>query len=79
MVFWDISKTFEKVWYEGLLPTINRNGTSRNLFKLLRDFLLCQKQQMALNGQHSSWDVTARVPQCSILGSLLLLFTYMIY
>ena len=51
-VFLDISKAFGKVWHEGLLVKLNRNGISRNLLKHLRDFLFCRKQRVVLNGQH---------------------------
>ena len=42
-VFLDISKAFDKVWDEGLLLKLSLNGISRNLLKLLRDFLYCHK------------------------------------
>ena len=73
-VFLDISKAFDKVWYEGLLLKLSLNGISGNLLKLLRDFLYCCKQRVLLNGQNSSWEnVNAGVPQGYILGPLLFL------
>ena len=72
----DISKAFDKLWYEGLLLKLNQNSISGNILKTLCDFLSCRKQQVVLNGQHSSWDnVIAGVPQGSILGSLLSLIS----
>ena len=35
---------------------LNQNGISGNLLKLLSDFISCQKQRVALNGQLSSGD-----------------------
>ena len=73
-VFLDISKALNKVWHEGLLFKLNQTGISGNLLKLLCDFLSCQKQQVVLNGQHSSWDnAIIGVPQGSILRPLLFL------
>ena len=63
---------FDKVWHESLLLKLNRNGISGIILKILREFLTCRKQQVILNGQHSSCDnVAAVVPQGPILGPLL--------
>ena len=67
-VFLEISKAFDKVCYENLFLKLNQNGICGNHLNILRDFLSCQKHQVALNRQHSSWDnVTAGFLQGSTL------------
>ena len=63
-VFLDISKVFDKVWHEGLILKLSRNGISGNLLYLLKDFLKYQKQRVVLNGQNPSWKgITSYVPK----------------
>ena len=54
-VFLDISKTFDKVWQQGLLYKLKKNGISGNLLETLTDFLRGRKQRVILNRQNSSW------------------------
>ena len=52
-VFLDISKAFDKVWYEGLIYKLKQNGIKGNLLVTFTNFLNDSKQRVILNGQHS--------------------------
>ena len=73
-VFLDISKSFDKVWYQGFHNKLRQNGISGELLNTLTDFLDNRTQTVILNGKYSSWaKVEAGVPEGSILGQLLFL------
>ena len=73
-VFLDISKAFDRVWHDGLLFKLEKNGVSGNLFQLIKSFLSGRFQRVLLNGQTSDWEtIQAGVPQGSILGPLFFL------
>ena len=70
-VYLDISKAFDRVWHDGLVHKLERCGVSGQLLSLSRSFLKDRKQQTVLNGKSSVWgDISAGVPQGSILGPL---------
>ena len=54
-VFLDISKPFDKVWHNGLLYKLARNGINGGLLKLIGSFLSDRFQGVVLNGQTSKW------------------------
>ena len=54
-VFLNISKAFDKVWYDGLIYELKENGASGDLLNLISDFLDARKQRVVLNGEYSSW------------------------
>ena len=73
-VFLDISKAFDRVWYDGFLFKLKQTGVSGNLLRLIKIFLSDIVQRVTLNGKTSDWECTqAGVPQGSILGSLFFL------
>ena len=73
-VFLDLSKSFERVWHEGLLYKLECNGISGGLLNLIRNFLANRKQRVILNDKSSEWvKITAGIPQGSVMGPLLFL------
>ena len=72
--FLDISKAFDKVWYEALMLKLQTYGINGKLLNLMHDYLRSRQQRVVLNRQTSSGEkVLARVPQGFVLGSLLFL------
>ena len=73
-LFLDISKAFDKVWHDGLLYKLKRNGINDGLLKPVERFLSDRHQGVVLNGQTSKWiKITAGVPQGSNLRPLFFL------
>ena len=74
IVFFDISKAFDKVWHKGLLYKLKMAGISGTLLRWFEDYLKDRKQHVVLPGATSGWlTLGAGVPQGSILGPLLFL------
>ena len=70
----DLSKAFDKVWYQGLLFKLESFGVCGKLLNLLKDYLSNRFQRVLLNGKESSWlPIKAGAPRGSILGTLLFL------
>ena len=49
-VFLDMSKSFDKVWHNGLIIKLQENAISGNLLNVLKHFLKNRKQRLVLNG-----------------------------
>ena len=70
----DISKAFDRVWFDGLIHKCKGYGFKNNISDWLHSYLHDRKQRFVLNNTNSAFlPVKAGVPQGSVLGPLLFL------
>jgi hypothetical protein len=76
LIFCDISKTFHRVWHEGLIKKLKSYGISGDLLIWFKHHLCDRRQFVFVNNELSdSGLVKAGVSQASVLGpSLFLLY-----
>ena len=70
--FCDISKAFDRVWFDGLIHKCKGYGFRNNISDWLHSHLHDRKQRVVLNNTNSAFlPVKANVPQGPVLGLLL--------
>jgi len=79
MIFFDISKSFDRVWYSGLLIKLQAYGIRGNLLNWIQDYLSERTQNVFVGNSYSSKAfLKAGVPQGSVLGPLLFIYFFYI-
>ena len=74
VVFWDISKTFDRVWHEGLLYRLETIGIIESLLLWFQSYLSNRTQKVVIGNDSScTGQIKAGVPQGSVQGPLLFL------
>ena len=68
----DLSKAFDCLPHEFLIPKLDAYGFDKSSLKLIHSYFSNRKQRVKINDTHSSWsEILFGVPQGSILGPLL--------
>ena len=68
----DLSKAFDCLSHELIIPKLNAYGFSLSALKLMQSYLSERKQRTKINQAYSSWEeILFGVPQGSILGPIL--------
>ena len=73
-VFIDLKKAFDSVWIDALLYKLHKFGVHGRAWHWIRAFLSNRRLRVSQSGQQSEWfDITAGVPQGSVLAPTLFL------
>ena len=73
-IYLDLSKAFDRVWHGGLLSKLKAVGIRGGLLLWFGDYLSRRTQAVVIKGEKSDFkEVSAGVPQGSVLGPLLFL------
>ena len=73
VIFYDISKAFDRVWHRGLQKKLESIGIRGSLLDWVQNYLSGRKQRVVINNASSDWGfITVGVHRGSILGPLFL-------
>ncbi len=64
VVFFDISKAFDRVWHRGLIAKLKSIGVTSNLLNWFNSYLENRRQRVVIPGTKSDWNmINAGVPR----------------
>ena len=74
VVFLDIEKAYDKVWWDGLLYKLHRIGIKGKLWRWLKNFICTRRFRVKQSNYLSDWfTTTAGLPQGTVLSVFLFL------